>query len=114
MQIKEEKNSDTLVIGIIGRLDTTNYGELEKKLMACFDEGSTRIIMDCSEMDYISSSGLRVLLIALKRAALVKGSFVLAGLRDPIREIFEIAGFHTIFEIHGTVEDAMKAQGNRQ
>jgi anti-sigma B factor antagonist len=114
MEINEMKNSDCLIIGIKGRLDTTNYGDLEKKLMAFFDEGETKIVMDCSEMDYISSSGLRVFLMALKRAALVKGTFVLCGLQETIREIFEIAGFTTIFEIFGTGEEALKAIGNRQ
>ena len=114
MEITETKNGESLVIGIKGRLDTTNYVELEKKLTDCFDQGSVRIVVNCAEMDYISSSGLRVFLIALKKAALVNGSFVLAGLQETIMEIFEIAGFTTIFAIYGTVEEAIEAGGRSQ
>jgi anti-anti-sigma factor len=63
--------------------------------------------MDCQHMDYVSSSGLRILLMALKRITQARGKFVLCNLQENIREIFEISGFTTIFEIHPTKEDAL-------
>jgi anti-anti-sigma factor len=114
MEINEKRVEDVITLGVNGRLDTTNYSILEQKLMSCYDSGNTRIIMDCGKLDYISSSGLRVLLMALKKASLLKGRFVMADLQDTIREIFEIAGFTTIFEIYKSVEEAEKAIGNRQ
>jgi anti-anti-sigma factor len=114
MEINEKKAADVIVLSINGRLDTTNYGILEQKLMSYYDSGNTMIIMDCGKLDYISSSGLRVFLMALKKASLLKGSFLLADLQDTIREIFEIAGFTTIFEIFKSVEEAEKAIGKRQ
>jgi anti-sigma B factor antagonist len=107
MEITEARNNEILIIGINGRLDTTNYGILENKLMSLMDAGQLRIIMDCSKMDYISSSGLRVFLLALKKATLMKGRFILADLQETIREIFEIAGFTSIFEIYKTREEAL-------
>jgi len=59
-------------------------------------------------MDYVSSSGLRILLMALKRITMVKGKFVLCNLQENIREIFEISGFTTIFEIYPNEEDALR------
>lgn len=112
MEITEVRNNEILIIGINGRLDTTNYGILENKLMSITDSGPVKIIMDCGKMEYISSSGLRVFLMALKKVTIMKGRFILADLQETIREIFEIAGFTTIFEIYKTKEEAEKAIGN--
>jgi anti-sigma B factor antagonist len=114
MEITIKTEGEITIVGIEGRLDTTNYSILENKLISLIDDGHVKIILDGSKMDYISSSGLRVLLMALKRISLVKGKFVLSDLQETIREIFEIAGFTTIFEIFRTKEEALKAIGNRQ
>lgn len=97
-----------MIIGITGRLDTTNYSILEKKLMELIDNRHDRILVECSKMDYISSSGLRILLMGLKKITLMKGKFALCGLQENIHEIFEISGFTSIFEIHPTREDALR------
>ena len=108
MEINEQVTDQCLIIGITGRLDTTNYSILEKKLMELIDSNHTKILVDCSKMDYISSSGLRILLMALKKITLMKGKFVLCGLQENIHEIFEISGFTSIFEIYLSKEDALK------
>jgi len=108
MEITETKMDSCIIVGIKGRLDTTNYGILEKKLMDMIEGQQHRIIVECSAMDYVSSSGLRILLMALKKITLAKGKFVLCGLQDNIREIFEISGFTNIFEIHPTRDEALK------
>jgi anti-sigma B factor antagonist len=108
MEINEQNTDQCTVISISGRLDTTNYSQLEAKLMGLIDQHRDRILVECSNMDYISSSGLRILLMALKRITQVKGKFVLCGLQENIQEIFEISGFTSIFEIHRTVEEALK------
>ncbi len=108
MEIIEKKMDSCTVLSIIGRLDTTNYSILEKKLMEMIANQQDRIVVECSKMDYVSSSGLRILLMALKKITLSKGKFVLCGLQDNIREIFEISGFTNIFEIHPAQEEAIK------
>jgi anti-anti-sigma factor len=108
MELVETSNPKCLVLEIKGRLDTTNYSILEKRLMELIDGGTHKIIVDCRDMDYVSSSGLRILLMALKKISLVKGRFVLCGLQENIREIFEISGFTTIFEIHPDLVSAEK------
>ena len=108
MEINEEKTDLCVIIGLKGRLDTTNYGILEEKLMSLIDNHQDRILVECTGMDYVSSSGLRILLMALKRVTQSKGKFVLCGLQENIREIFEISGFTTIFEIFPSREHAFK------
>ena len=109
MELVEEKQGKALVIGIRGRLDTTTYAQLEKRLEELMESGETRILADCTMMDYISSSGLRVLLIGLKKARLYEGRFAICSLRDNIREIFEISGFMSIFEVFPTRESALSS-----
>ena len=77
--------------------------------MELLDQNVTKIMVNCSQMDYVSSSGLRILLMALKRITMVKGKFVLCSLQENIREIFEISGFTSIFEIYPNEEDALNA-----
>jgi len=108
MELKEQKTEKCMVISIHGRLDTTNYSILEKKLMDLIEHHEDKILIECSDMDYVSSSGLRILLMALKKITLAKGKFALCSLQDNIREIFEISGFTNIFEIYGTKEEAFK------
>jgi anti-sigma B factor antagonist len=108
MELYEEKAENCVIVGISGRLDTTNYNVLEQRLMNLIDGGQDRILVECSKMDYVSSSGLRILLMALKKISLAKGKFVLCGLQENIREIFEISGFTSIFEIHPGKSEALK------
>jgi anti-sigma B factor antagonist len=108
MEINEQKTDQCVIIGITGRLDTTNYSILEKKLMELIDSHHDKILVECSKMDYVSSSGLRILLMALKKITMAKGKFVLCGLQENIREIFEISGFTNIFEIYNTRDEALK------
>jgi anti-anti-sigma factor len=109
MEINEMKTESCIIIGIIGRLDTTNYGILEKQLKELIDARQIKILVDCSKMDYVSSSGLRILLMTLKSITQLNGKFVLCNLQENINEIFEISGFNSIFEIYPTQNEALKA-----
>ena len=108
MELIEKNTEKCMIIGIKGRLDTINYSILEKRLMELLDQNVSKILVNCSQMDYVSSSGLRILLMALKRITMAKGKFVLCSLQENIREIFEISGFTTIFEIYSNEEDALR------
>lgn len=109
MEITEKKAGGCTVINIDGRLDTINYPVLERKLMEMIDAGDIRLLINLAKMDYVSSSGLRILLMALKRITIAKGKFALCSLQENIREIFEISGFTNIFEIYPDEEAGLKA-----
>jgi len=109
MNLKEVKNDKAVIIEIDGRLDTTNFGQLEKKILQHIEVGNINIIVDCSNMDYVSSSGLRIFLMALKKITTLKGAFLLCGLQESISEIFEISGFTSIFNIYDNQENALKS-----
>lgn len=109
MNLKEVKNDQAIIIEIDGRLDTTNFGQLENKILQHIEAGNIRILVDCSNMDYVSSSGLRILLMALKKITALNGKFLLCGLQDNISEIFEISGFTSIFSIYKNQEEALNS-----
>ena len=99
MDIEITKSGDKAVVAIKGRLDTTNYNELDDKLAEILDNDGDKILLDLSEMEYISSSGLRILLMYLKKIKAMNGRFMLSGMTPGVREIFEISGFINIFEV---------------
>jgi anti-anti-sigma factor len=109
MNLKEFKSEKAVVIEIEGRLDTTNYNQLEKKILEFIDASEINILIDCAKMDYVSSSGLRIFLMALKKITALKGKFLLCGLQENIAEIFEISGFTSIFQIFANQEKAIEA-----
>lgn len=109
MNIKEVKNDKATVVMIEGRLDSSTSGELEKKLLTVMDAGEKNIVVDFASMDYISSAGLRVLLMAAKKTSKLGGKVVLAALSANVKEVFDIAGFTSIFTILASQEEGLKA-----
>lgn len=97
MNISIEKNNDSTVIKISGRLDTTTAPDLEK---AINDEGEalTNLVIDFNGVNYISSAGLRVLLTAQKKMN-VQGSMELINVCEDVMDILEMTGFADILEI---------------
>ena len=93
-QFKEEK---TLTLAIEGRLDTMTSPQLDEALPAVDDEVEA-LVIDCEKLEYISSSGLRVLLKAQKMMA-KKGSMKLVKVNELVSEVFEITGFNDILTI---------------
>jgi len=96
------------IVSINGRIDTTNAGEFEKTVLDLIDGGAKNIILDCSGLNYISSSGLRVFLVIQKKITTLKGIFRLSNLQPGIKEIFDISGFSSIFSIFPDNANAVK------
>ena len=93
---KEENNN--FVMYFEGRLDTAAAPETEKEMQPLMDCTGHNIILDCTDLEYISSSGLRIFLSILKNAK-PKGSHVyIRGISDSIRKVFTMTGFYNLFE----------------
>ncbi|MBW1734164.1 MAG: STAS domain-containing protein [Deltaproteobacteria bacterium] len=102
------KQKGFLVIGVEGRMDAVTTPEFEQTLGDRIDEGETRLIVDLSALEYISSAGLRGILTGVKKVNAKGGEMIFTGLRDAVREVFEISGFSTIIPTHESVEAALK------
>jgi anti-anti-sigma factor len=110
MEIQEQRQGNAIVLGPVGRLDSLSCREFEARLLNALSESGT-VVVDCAAMVYISSAGLRSLLVAAKQARASNGQLALAALRDNPREVFDISGFSTIFSIHPTVAAAIASFG---
>jgi anti-sigma B factor antagonist len=97
MKIIREENNTSLILKLEGRLDTTTSKELETAINDSF-EGKTDVELDFSKLEYISSAGLRVVLIAQKRMN-KQGNMKITNINDMVREVFEITGFMDILTI---------------
>lgn len=93
MDINKVEDNGKLKVAISGRLDTTTAPELEKELDFT---GITSVEFDLADLEYVSSAGLRVILMVQKN---MKGNFVLKNVKPEIMEIFEITGFADILTI---------------
>jgi len=107
MQVKEEREGNALLLCLEGRLDSANAKILEAALLAPVQAGEAMVVLDLSDLEYISSAGLRVILIAAKQQKARQGRFALCGLRDEIREVFEISGFAKILDIRATRQEVL-------
>ena len=97
MTIEKNLNGAELNVKVAGRLDTTTAPELEASLKESF-EGLTKLVLDFSELEYLSSAGLRVLLQAQKTMN-KQGEMIIRNVNETINEIFEVTGFIDILTI---------------
>ena len=112
MDLSPRRFADTVVLAPSGRIDHTASevfrDALWPHLEGCAESGD-RVVLDLSDVSYISSAGLRVLLLARKHVKPRGGRIAVAALGPVLREIFEISRFTAILEIHPTVRDALAA-----
>jgi stage II sporulation protein AA (anti-sigma F factor antagonist) len=105
----EKTRGKVLVLKPEGRLDSNTVNAAEADLFSYLEKGETRVVLDLSQLDYISSSGLRLVLMMGKRLSFKEGKLALCGLKPQIREVFEISGFISILTVVGTREEAEAA-----
>ncbi|WP_051305095.1 STAS domain-containing protein [Chitinilyticum litopenaei] len=96
---------EALLLQASGRLDGATSPELEKALLPLLADAGSRVLLDLAALDYVSSAGLRIILMAAKRAKQAGGRFVLCGLQPQVSEVFEMSGFTRILELAPTVAD---------
>jgi anti-sigma B factor antagonist len=107
MNIKQESAGNIVILALNGRLDTLNFSLLENELNQLVEKNQKDIILDCQNMDYVSSSGLRILLKALKQVKAVQGRFTICNLQPQIIQIFKISGFDHLFELYPVRNEAI-------
>jgi anti-anti-sigma factor len=90
---------DAKVVVIDGRLDTVTAPELERSIAPMLAEKSQTVIFECKGMEYVSSSGLRVVLSSYKSVVSAGGKFVLRNLSKDVRSVFDLTGFSRILTI---------------
>ncbi len=109
MEIIQAKKDNFVILKLEGRLDTNTASALEERLMGIINNDENKIIVDLEQLDFISSSGLRVLLMAGKKIKTVNGKLGLCALQDHVKEVFDVAGFTMLFAIFQSQDEAVKS-----
>lgn len=98
MNVKIKEQDGNMVAYLAGSLDTAAAAETEKAMNPLNDVEGKDIIIDCTDLEYISSAGLRIFLGILQNAQEKGGHVYIKGINDNVRTIFTITGFSNIFE----------------
>ena len=109
MTISDAHEGGVIVVSPHGRIDSTTSALLDRHLQGLAAAGQTRVVIDFTGVDYISSAGLRVLLALAKRGRDHKGRVALFGMNDSVRQVFELAGFVALFTIAPTRAEAVQS-----
>lgn len=107
MKIDHERKEGVLTTKVTGRIDGSNALDFEKTFKGIVDDADRIVILDFEKLSYISSAGLRVILLIAKTLRKKEAKFALCSLSDSINEIFQISGFDQIISIYATKEDAL-------
>ena len=108
MTISRIEHEDIIQLCLAGHLDAATSVDADNELTKMIDEGKIKLLIDLTKLDYISSAGLRVLLVAAKQLQQKNGQIILCSMTVSVKEVFEISGFSSIFKIFPTVDDALK------
>jgi len=109
MEIIEESQDGISIYRLKGRLDSNTSLWLEEKLFQAISDGSKRMIVDFKDLNYISSDGIRVILISTKAIQREEGQIMFCCMRDYVKEVFEIAGLGSLLPVVATMKEALKA-----
>jgi anti-anti-sigma factor len=107
MECIEHRDESVIVVEVRGRMDSTTSRVVEDALLGLLDRGENRFIVDCARLDYISSAGLRVFLMAAKRTTRANGRLVIATLNSDVKQVFDLTGFSSILHICGSRAEAI-------
>ncbi|MGC9435622.1 MAG: STAS domain-containing protein [Methanomicrobiales archaeon] len=113
LAMNEHEAGDAMVVAFRGRLDATASPDAEERLSRLIGDGHRHLVIDLGDLEYISSSGLRVMLAALKRLKQEEGSLSIAGISPGVWQVFVMAGFDRIFEIFDDETAAVEARSTR-
>ncbi len=102
-----ERQDQTVIVTVDGRLDGANAQQFQGYFTGALDENDRAVVLNFEHLSYISSAGLRVILIAAKTLRRRDAQLVVCSLSDPIREVFQISGFDQIIQVQSTQAEAI-------
>ena len=109
MGINAERANGTVIAKADGRIDSSNSREFHTELEAVVADSDAALVLDFGDVAYISSAGMRVILLTAKSLQKSGMKFALCSMNDSIREVFKISGFDKIIEIHPSQAEALSA-----
>lgn len=114
MLLEKTQYPDATIFHLKGRLDASSTEELERLILVNLEQGVKNLIMDFSELDYINSAGLRILVMSYQRLHPIGGRVAVCGAKDYIAEIFDISGYNRVFSMYPDLDQAMNLSQTAQ
>lgn len=109
MELSFESEGDVQIVGVEGKLDTQTSPEAHEQLTSLIEKGALKVLVDLSDLTYISSAGLRILLAVSKQLDGMGGNVRVCGLNGVVEEVFRISGFNSIIVVFATRQDALES-----
>jgi anti-anti-sigma factor len=109
VEIAEKRDGNLVILGPAGRLDNETSASFQIRLLDSIGSGAVGVLIDFSNVEYISSAGLRALLMASKQAKVTGCRLGVASLGSMVKEIFEISRFALLVQVFETAADAIPA-----
>ncbi len=107
MDCRASRDGSAVVVEVEGRIDGATAGDLESSMMAEVAETDKVVICDLGGVSYVSSAGLRAILVVAKQLSKQSVEFAICGLSGPVAEVFHISGFDRIFKVYEKREEAL-------
>jgi anti-sigma B factor antagonist len=109
MKIERKKNDKGIdILQVSGRIDPSTSNQLEEEINTVLSTGQFKLVLNLSEVDFISSTGLRIFLTALKKVKAQNGDVKICCMNSNVEKVFKIAGFVSLFDILPTEEEAVR------
>ena len=99
MDVKISKEGAKTLVTLVGRLDTTNAEQFREDIASLMEDPQPDFELDCADMDYTSSQGLRMFLMLQKTVSSKGGKMVMTNMKPQVKEVFDITGFSNIIKI---------------
>jgi anti-sigma B factor antagonist len=107
--MEKQAGAAVTVLSLNGRLDANSSETLEARFAQLFEQGRRAFVFDFGGIEYVSSAGLRSVLIAGKKVKAGQGKLALCRMNELVKEVFDMSGFSKIFAIYATEEEALRA-----
>jgi anti-sigma B factor antagonist len=109
VEIGERKQGNVVVLSPVGRIDNDTSPAFQSKLLAATAPAGRTVLVDLSRVEYVSSAGLRALMMGAKQAKANKGRLAVTELKPVVKEIFTISRFSYVVEVFATLAEALQA-----
>ena len=107
LDIEHEKKDAATVVYFMGKMDTRTSPEAEKYVNGLLDEGETNVLMNFEDLDFISSTGLRVILATGKKLTASNGKLTMCSPNITVNDVLKMSGFNRMFGVFETEEEAL-------
>lgn len=108
MKILSQKQGHMVKVSVNGKMDAVTAPDFEIALSGMIAQGDLKFLVDLSGLEYISSAGLRAILVVAKALREREGEMLFVGLQDHVHDVFRISGFYSIFRIFRTEDEILK------